>query len=66
MFVRDSLCERCLRMRPVVSGRGSRFLLCGLGLTDPRFPKYPPQPQRNCPGFEAKPPEPAPDEAAGE
>ena len=47
----ESLCERCGRMRPVVSGKGSRFLLCEHSRVDPRFPKYPHQPVRSCSGY---------------
>ena len=39
-----SLCESCVHVREVVSGTGSRFLLCQLSQQDRRFPKYPPQP----------------------
>jgi len=38
--------------KEVVTGTGSRFLLCKLSQTDRRFPKYPPQPIVDCPGFE--------------
>jgi len=48
-------CPRCTHCREVVSGKGSRFLLCEMSKTDQRFPKYPPQPVRNCLGFSAKP-----------
>lgn len=51
--MRDSLCERCRHLREVISGKGSRFLLCGLSLTDRRLPKYPPQPVVECAGYEA-------------
>jgi hypothetical protein len=44
----ESLCERCARMREVISGRGSRFLLCQHSQVDPRYPKYPPQPVFAC------------------
>lgn len=47
-----SLCERCLHVREIVSGKGSRFLMCQRGLTDSRFVKYPPQPVVQCGGFE--------------
>ena len=50
-----SLCERCRWLREVISGKGSRFLLCELARTDARFAKYPPQPVGSCPGFEASP-----------
>jgi hypothetical protein len=49
-----SLCERCQSMREVISGKGSRFLLCNLSKTDAHFPKYPPQPVRRCSGFSDK------------
>jgi hypothetical protein len=46
-----SLCEQCQWMREVISGKGSRFLLCNLSRTDAHFPKYPPQPVRSCTGY---------------
>lgn len=48
-----SLCERCEHCQTVVSGKGSRFLLCRLTRTDDRFPKYPPQPVVRCAGYQA-------------
>jgi hypothetical protein len=50
---RDSLCERCVSMRVVVTPR-SRFLLCEKSRGDPRYPKYPPQPVVRCDGFQAR------------
>ena len=47
-----SLCEQCRHMQEVLTGKGSRFLLCRLSQTDRRFPKYPPQPVIQCSGFE--------------
>ncbi|QDV32183.1 hypothetical protein [Tautonia plasticadhaerens] len=47
-----SLCPCCAWKRDVVTGRGSRFLLCRRSSTDRDFPKYPMQPVRSCPGFE--------------
>jgi hypothetical protein len=49
-----SLCETCRHMREVISGRGSRFLLCELSRQDRRFPKYPPQPVVRCDGYAEK------------
>ena len=49
-----SLCETCSLMREVVTPRGSRFLLCQLSLTDPDYPKYPPQPVVRCDGYRKK------------
>lgn len=46
-----SLCETCRNMREVVSGTGSRFLLCKVSQTDPRFKKYPMQPITSCLGY---------------
>lgn len=50
-----SLCRACRHGREIVSGAGSRFLLCRLAATDRSYPKYPPQPVARCGGFEAKP-----------
>ena len=47
-----SLCHFCLHMREVVSGKGSRFLMCQKSQIDRRFPKYPSQPVLKCAGFE--------------
>ena len=49
----ESLCESCAHVREVVSGSGSRFLLCRLSHQDRRYRKYPPQPVVQCRGFEA-------------
>lgn len=47
-----SLCTNCRQRKEVVSGKGSRFLLCLKSAHDQRFPKYPPQPVVRCPGYE--------------
>jgi hypothetical protein len=31
--------------------KGSRFLLCQLSVTNPVYPKYPPQPIVRCEGY---------------
>ncbi len=49
-----SLCESCSHMREIVSGTGSRFVLCQLSQSDRRFPKYPPQPVVRCEGYESQ------------
>lgn len=41
-------------MKEVISGKGSRFLMCQKSVTDNRFPKYPPQPVIQCAVFEQK------------
>jgi hypothetical protein len=45
------LCARCAHALVIRNDRGSRFYLCRLSATDPRFPKYPPLPVRRCTGF---------------
>jgi hypothetical protein len=47
------LCAVCRHARVVISGRGSRFLLCERSRVDPRFPRYPPLPVIRCAGFDA-------------
>ena len=47
-----SLCNSCSHVRQVVSGTGSRFLLCQLSQTDKRYAKYPSQPVIACDGYE--------------
>jgi hypothetical protein len=46
-----SLCGSCHFVREVVTGKGSRFLLCRKSLEDARFAKYPPQPIAACGGY---------------
>ena len=48
----ESLCITCSHVREVISGTGSKFLLCQLSQTDKRFSKYPPQPIARCDGHE--------------
>lgn len=52
--MRETLCDRCDYVKVVVSGKGSRFLLCQRSLKDHRYPKYPPQPIIRCEGFAEK------------
>ncbi len=47
----ESLCHNCRYKRDVISGKGSRFLMCQVALQDSRFPKYPPQPVVRCVGY---------------
>jgi hypothetical protein len=47
-----SVCETCVRMREVMTPKGSRFLLCQLSQTNPDYPKYPPQPVVQCDGYQ--------------
>jgi hypothetical protein len=49
----ETLCETCDHMREVVSGTGSRFLLCHLSQTDARYQKYPQQPVVRCEGYDS-------------
>jgi len=50
-----SLCEFCRHLKEVVTGKGSRFLLCQKSVSDDRFAKYPPQPVVQCTGFDRGP-----------
>jgi hypothetical protein len=49
----NSLCESCVHMQEVVTAR-SRFLLCDLSQSDPRYAKYPSQPVIRCEGYKEK------------
>lgn len=53
--VRAGLCERCAHVQ-IVTGHRSTFYLCRLSFSDPRFPRYPPIPVLECPGFQPAPP----------
>jgi hypothetical protein len=44
------LCARCVFQR-LVAGARSTFSLCERSFDDPRFPRYPPLPVRECAGF---------------
>ena len=55
------LCATCRHARDITSARGSRFVLCGLSATDPRFPKYPRLPVLSCAGYAAIDPSTPPD-----
>jgi 3-isopropylmalate/(R)-2-methylmalate dehydratase large subunit len=45
------LCALCAHVQVIPNNRGSRFYLCRLSATDPRFPKYPNLPVRECTGY---------------
>ena len=45
------LCSTCAHALVIRNDRGSRFYLCRLSATDPRFRKYPQLPVRQCAGF---------------
>ncbi len=46
------LCADCRHAQRVESDRGSVFWRCELSASDPRFPKYPRLPVRECSGYE--------------
>lgn len=50
-----SLCHDCAHVKRVESAKGSVFWMCGRHATDPRHPKYPPQPVRACSGHSPAP-----------
>jgi hypothetical protein len=45
------LCDSCVHARRIISVHDSMFLLCQLGFSDARFPKYPRLPVLSCAGF---------------
>jgi hypothetical protein len=45
------LCGTCVHSRRITSARDSVFVLCQLGFSDERFPKYPRLPVFACVGF---------------
>jgi hypothetical protein len=47
-LLRNSACLRCADHRTIVSGKGSVFMLCQSTATPKQWPKYPPQPVRQC------------------
>ncbi len=49
------LCATCRHARRIESRRGSVFMLCARANDDPRYPRYPPLPRFDCPGFEPTP-----------
>jgi hypothetical protein len=51
---RSGLCASCVHARPVTSGRGSTFVLCGRSQSDANYPKYPRLPVTRCAGFEGR------------
>jgi len=50
----QGLCSTCTHALVITSARGSRFTLCELSKTDPRFPRYPPLPVLACDGYRVK------------
>ena len=53
-------CGTCRQAQAVRSASGGVFFLCLRSKSDPGYPKYPPLPRRQCPGYD---PAPAADEA---
>ncbi|HAY81233.1 MAG TPA: hypothetical protein DCY79_15625 [Planctomycetaceae bacterium] len=49
----ESLCRHCAFAREIISGKGTRYLLCEKALVDERYRKYPPQPLLSCHGYTA-------------
>jgi hypothetical protein len=48
------LCDTCRHVRVITSDRGSRFIMCELAKTDPRFRRYPALPVLACQGYERR------------
>lgn len=51
----SGLCEGCANVRIVDTRKGSRFFMCQLSDSDPRFPKYPRTPVLQCIGYTPAP-----------
>lgn len=49
------LCASCVHVKVIENRNGSRFFMCELSKTDPRFPKYPPLPVVSCIGYRPQP-----------
>ena len=49
------LCESCANVRVIDTRKGSRFFMCQLSETDPRFPRYPRTPVMQCIGYSPAP-----------
>lgn len=54
--IRIGLCLRCRYHSPVVSGKGSHFILCAYSRIDPSYPKYPRLPVLTCAAMEPSDP----------
>jgi hypothetical protein len=46
------LCDSCRHQKLIRNTRGSEFSMCLRSKTDPRFPRYPRLPVRECSGHE--------------
>ena len=49
------LCDTCKHQKLVSNTRGSVFSMCLRSKTDPRYPKYPRLPVRECRGYVSAP-----------
>lgn len=49
--MKPGLCASCQNVRIIENKRGSKFFLCELSKTDPRFPRYPRLPVVACDGY---------------
>ncbi|GAC1323806.1 MAG: hypothetical protein NVSMB25_20610 [Thermoleophilaceae bacterium] len=54
MTTAAGLCNLCEHQRVIRNTRGSSFSLCERSRTDPRFPRYPRLPVRDCSGYEPR------------
>ena len=46
------LCTSCRHAKSLRTKGGTVIYLCGLSLSDPRFPRYPQLPVKTCPGYD--------------
>ena len=52
--MRNGLCDTCVHQKLIRNTRGSSFSMCERSKTDPRYPKYPRVPVRECAGYEKR------------
>ncbi len=49
------LCDSCVHQKLIRTGRGNEFSMCERSKSQPEhFPKYPPVPVLECPGYEPR------------
>ena len=53
-YSKNGLCDSCVHQKLIRNTRGSTFSMCERSKTDPRYPKYPRVPVRECRGYEKR------------
>lgn len=50
--MRAGLCDSCRHQKVIRNTRGGAFSMCERSKKEPEYPKYPPLPVIECPGYE--------------